>query len=100
MLLGMDVTQVIGILTQAGFPTAVALFLLWQMPRREAQFNDKIAQLEKFHKDTLLSLVERNADLLGRNQDVLERCINTMDSWEKHLEKISGLYYKASREDM
>lgn len=84
----LDVPQIAALIANAGFPTAVAIFLMWQLPKREDKLNAKIADLEAFHKQTLLSLVERNAELLSRNQDVLDRCIKSMDGLERHLERL------------
>lgn len=88
----MDATQIITTLTNSGFPTAIAIFLLYQLPKREEKFNEKITSLEVFQRDTLLSLVERNSDLLGRNQEILDRSSRIMERWENHLDKIDRSY--------
>ena len=78
----------IALVTNVGLAGALAVFFVWQGAKREDKFNQRIMALEDFQKTTLLGLVTRNAELLGRNQDVLERCVETMSRWESHLDRI------------
>lgn len=88
----MDATQIITTVANSGFPTAIAIFLLYQLPRREEKLMAKIAELEIFQRDTLLALVDKNSDLLGRNQEILDRSSRIMERWENHLDKIDRAY--------
>ena len=76
------------LVTNIGLAGSLAVFFVWQSAKREEKWNTRIMQLEDFQKTTLLQLCTRNAELLGRNQDVLERCVVTMDRWERHLDRI------------
>jgi len=76
------------LVTNIGLAGSLAVFFVWQSAKREEKWNERIMQLEDFQKTTLLELVTRNAELLSKNQDVLEQCINTMDRWESHLDRI------------
>lgn len=87
----MDAQSITTLITNVGLAGGLAVFFVLQGTKREDRFNARISNLETFQKDTLLRLVERNAELLGRNQDVLERCISTMDKWERHLDHIEAL---------